>query len=266
VNARRHFSPRLTEQGYDRARTWRVRKSRWYFPILALTFLGALAEVFLIVMSVGRLTGADSFVNPMLRVEKRCAHSGPFACSLLQSIVLPFLTLALASVAYLFFRFTRVSRAYLRKARETPRDLVPTAGGIFGRVVGRDQLCAVLMEDLRDSRFRRTHVVVGGIGTGKTALLVLLTRRLARRGAVPVPVRLRGVEGDLDFRQYGDGSANKAASSCWPTAWRTPSPGPGRRRSGTPSSGWRSGGPTTNGSRSSSPRVRTTRCAGWTPR
>ncbi|MFF9094487.1 hypothetical protein ACF1AX_15360 [Streptomyces sp. NPDC014802] len=43
--------------------------------------------------------------------------------------------------------------------------------------------------------------MVGGIGTGKTALLVLLTRQLARRGAVPVPLRLRGVEGDLDFRQ-----------------------------------------------------------------
>ncbi|MEU8458792.1 NACHT domain-containing protein [Streptomyces griseoaurantiacus] len=201
VNLRRPFSSRLTEQGYDRARTWRVRKSRWYVPILALTFFGALAEMFLIVMSLARLTGATSFATPLRWVEDRCEEGGKFACGFLQSIVMPFLTLALASVAYLFFRFTHVSRAYLRKARESPRNLVPTAGGIFGRVVGRDQLCAVLMEDLRDSRFRRTHVVVGGIGTGKTALLVLLTQRLARRGAVPVPVRLRGVEGDLDFRR-----------------------------------------------------------------
>lgn len=201
MNARRHFSPRLTEQGYDRARTWRVRKSRWYVPLLALTFFGALAEVFLIVMSLSQLVGATSFVVPLTWIRRQCKGDSQFSCNLLQGIVMPFLTLALASVAYLFFRFTRVSRAYLRKARECPRDLVPTAGGIFGRVVGRDQLCAVLMEDLRDSRFRRTHVVVGGIGTGKTALLVLLTRQLARRGAVPVPVRLRGVEGDLDFRQ-----------------------------------------------------------------
>ncbi|MDQ0790551.1 hypothetical protein [Streptomyces sp. B3I8] len=201
MKLRRPFPSRLTEQGYDRARTWRVRKSRWYVPILALTFFGALAEVFLIVMSVAHLAGATSFVAPYTWIRKQCTDNYQFSCGLLQGIVMPFLTLALASVAYLFFRFTHVSRAYLRKARENPRDLVPTAGGIFGRVVGRDQLCAVLMEDLRDSRFRRTHVVVGGIGTGKTALLVLLTRRLARRGAVPVPVRLRGVESDLDFRQ-----------------------------------------------------------------
>ncbi|SHN32648.1 NACHT domain-containing protein [Actinacidiphila paucisporea] len=67
--------------------------------------------------------------------------------------------------------------------------------------MGRDQLSAVLMADLQDSRFRRTHVVVGGIGTGKTALVVLLTRQLAEGSAVPVPLRLRGVQGGLDFMQ-----------------------------------------------------------------
>jgi hypothetical protein len=39
------------------------------------------------------------------------------------------------------------------------------------------------------------------VGTGKTALVVLLTRQLARYNAVPVPLRLRGAEGELDFRQ-----------------------------------------------------------------
>ncbi|MGV9288488.1 hypothetical protein [Streptomyces sp. NPDC003719] len=201
MKLRRHPSSRLVHQGHDRARTWRVRKSRWYFPLLGLTFLGAFAEVFLIAMAVARMVGPSPLHAPLRWIEGQCDGEGHFACSLLQGIVMPFLTIALATVAYLFFRFTRVSRAYLRKAREVPRDMVPTAGGIFGRVVGRDQLCEVLMEDLRDSRFRRTHVVVGGIGTGKTALLVLLTERLARRGAVPVPLRLRGVSGDLDFRQ-----------------------------------------------------------------
>ncbi|MET7271052.1 hypothetical protein ABZS59_07655 [Streptomyces flaveolus] len=201
MKLRRHPSSRLVHQGHDRARTWRVRKSRWYFPLLGLTFLGAFAEVFLIAMAVARLVGPSPLHAPLRWIEGQCDGEGHFACGLLQGIVMPFLTVALATVAYLFFRFTRVSRAYLRKAREAPRDMVPTAGGIFGRVVGRDQLCEVLLEDLRDRRFRRTHVVVGGIGTGKTALLVLLTERLARRGAVPVPLRLRGVSGDLDFRQ-----------------------------------------------------------------
>ncbi|MFF9242609.1 hypothetical protein ACF1AL_27610 [Streptomyces sp. NPDC014801] len=183
MNLRMPSSSRLMQQGYGRARTWRVRKSRWYWPILALTFLGALAELFLITMSVAQLIMAEPKGSLLYAMETKCKTGDHLPCGLLQGIVMPFLTLALASVAYLFFRFTRVSRAYLHKARENPRDLVQTAGGIFGRVVGRDQLCAVLMEDLRDSRFRRTHVVVGGIGTGKTALLVLLTRQLARRGA-----------------------------------------------------------------------------------
>jgi hypothetical protein len=44
---------------------------------------------------------------------------------------------------------------------------------------------------------------VGGVGTGKTALLVQLTKQLADAGAVPVPVGLRTANEDdgLDFRQ-----------------------------------------------------------------
>ncbi|MER6104133.1 ATP-binding protein [Streptomyces sp. NPDC001832] len=136
----------------------------------------------------------------MIWIDEQCRESG-FSCGVLQNVVMPFLTLALVTVAYLFFRFSRVRRAYLKKAWEAPHELVETAGDIFGEVVGRDQLCAVLMRDLQDSRFRRAHVVVGGIGTGKTALVVLLTQQLARCDAVPIPLRLRGVEGDLNFRQ-----------------------------------------------------------------
>jgi len=57
------------------------------------------------------------------------------------------------------------------------------------------------MNNLRDRKARRPHVIVGGVGTGKTALMVHLTKRLAATGAVPVPVRLRDVqqERDLDF-------------------------------------------------------------------
>ncbi|MFB6961488.1 NACHT domain-containing protein [Streptomyces sp. NPDC056309] len=194
----------LMWQGYDRARGWRVRKSGGYLTALVLTFLGALLLLFLAVTAVVTLAHGKGFKSPIKWVDVQCAKSA-FGCSVLQSLFMPFLTLALATLAYLFFRFRHVCGTYLRRAREAPHELVETAGGIFGRVVGRDQLCSVLMEDLRDRRFRRTHIVVGGVGTGKTALLVLLTQRLAERGAVPVPVPLRAGEGDLDFRALAFG-------------------------------------------------------------
>src|SRR6202035_3338709 len=71
---------------------------------------------------------------------------------------------------------------------------------MMGEVAGRVRLCDVIIEDLRAHDTRRPHVVVGGVGTGKTALLVRLTQLLAERGAVPVPVRLRDAQ-DLDFRE-----------------------------------------------------------------
>jgi hypothetical protein len=196
---------RRERAAYEQPRKWRVRKSGWYLPLLALTFAGALVMFFLAGEAVFTLAAKDGandsgFSSPMTWIDSQCNKSG-FSCGVLQNVFMPFLTLALVTVAYLFFRFNRVCRAYLRKARDEPHELVETAGDIFGEVVGRDQLCAVLMEDLQDSRFRRTHIVVGGIGTGKTALVVLLTRQLARSNAVPVPLRLRGVEGGIDFHQ-----------------------------------------------------------------
>jgi hypothetical protein len=174
-------------------------------PLLALTFAGALVMLFLAGEAVYTLAAKhgkkDSrFSSPMTWIDKQCDESS-FSCGVLQNLFMPFLTLALVTIAYLFFRFSRVRRAYRKRAQVTPHELVQTAGGIFGEVVGRDQLCAVLMADLRESRACRAHIVVGGIGTGKTALVVLLTQQLARCDAVPVPLRLRGAGEDLDFRR-----------------------------------------------------------------
>lgn len=66
--------------------------------------------------------------------------------------------------------------------------------------MGRDELCNVILADARDTRSRRPHVVIGGLGTGKTALLVRMTQLLAERHAVPVAVRLRDAQAELDFR------------------------------------------------------------------
>ena len=87
----------------------------------------------------------------------------------------------------------------MRKARQDPRGLVPTAGTIVGRVVGRKELCLVIMQGIRERDYRRPYLLVGGVGVGKTAVLVQLTKMLAEHRAVPVPVRLRDVETELDF-------------------------------------------------------------------
>jgi hypothetical protein len=120
------------------------------------------------------------------------------SCGAISGWITSLLSIALASVVFLFWRFWRMDRRYRARARQHARDLVPTAGPIFGKIVGRDDLCRVLMEDLRDGGSRRPHVLVGGVGTGKTAVVVLLTEMLAKRRAVPVPIRLRDAD-PLDF-------------------------------------------------------------------
>jgi hypothetical protein len=124
-----------------------------------------------------------------------------FSCSVLAGTLGPLLSLALASALFLLVRLWIVGRPYMRKAREESHILVQTAGSMIGEVVGRDELCNVMIEDLRDPAIRRPHVVTGGVGTGKTALLVRLTQLLAERGAVPVPIRLRDAQESLDFRK-----------------------------------------------------------------
>lgn len=130
--------------------------------------------------------------------DKACSDTS-FSCDALAGTLAPVLSIALVSAVFLLVRLRRVRRPYQRRAREEPHDVVQTAGRMIGEVVGRDQLCHVLVENLRDPRTRRPQVVVGGVGTGKTALLVRLTKLLAQRGAVPVPVRLRDARTNLDF-------------------------------------------------------------------
>jgi hypothetical protein len=94
-----------------------------------------------------------------------------------------------------------VRRAYLKKARQTPKRLVWTAAGMVGEAFGRDELCRGLAEALRDRSTRCPHVVIGGVGSGKTALLVRLTRLLAEQELYPVPIGLRDAQESLDFAE-----------------------------------------------------------------
>jgi len=123
------------------------------------------------------------------------------SCEAVNGIAMPVLLLAYSTVVFLAWRLLRVRRYYARQAREHPEQLVQTAGSLVDKVVGRDQVCDAIMNNLHDRRVRRPHVIIGNVGTGKTALMVHLTERLAASGAIPVPIRLRDVqrEEDLDF-------------------------------------------------------------------
>ena len=133
-----------------------------------------------------------------LAPDNRCAQRA-LSCGILASFMVPLLTLALVSAFFLLGRLWYLRRHYLRTARAMPHEMVPTAGSVIGDVVGRDELCRVMIADVRHASTRRPHVVVGGIGTGKTALLVRLTKLLAHQRAVPVAIRLRDARTRLDF-------------------------------------------------------------------
>ncbi len=169
-----------------------MRLFAWMTWILALIFLLWLARSAFVVV---RGRSWDFPFNP----DSRCTSGGiGVSCGAVTGFVTSLLSIALASALFLLWRLGRVGRAYRSYARKRPQELVPTAGTIIGDIVGRDELCRVIMEDLRDGRTRRPHVLVGGVGTGKTAVLVRLTSLLAERGAVPVPIELRGTK-ELDF-------------------------------------------------------------------
>jgi hypothetical protein len=140
------------------------------------------------------------FVHRSFAMDNRCQQRA-LSCGILASFLVPVLTLALVSAFFLLGRLWYLRRRYLRAARTKPQDVVPTAGNIIGDVVGRDELCRVMIADLREPSTRRPHIVVGGMGAGKTALLVRLTKQLAHQRAVPVAVRLRDAQDMLDFRE-----------------------------------------------------------------
>lgn len=103
----------------------------------------------------------------------------------------PVLTASIAATLFLFWWYRWTKRRYLAKARLDPRRLVPTAGPDTAEIVGREEIAQVLAERLRERDTRRPYLLVGGVGVGKTAVLVRLTELLAQQNAVPVPIRLR---------------------------------------------------------------------------
>ncbi|MEW2049510.1 ATP-binding protein [Streptomyces sp. NPDC005476] len=115
----------------------------------------------------------------------------------------PILAASVAAALFLFWWYRWTKRRYLTKALRDPRRLVPTAGYDTCDIVGREDIAQVIAERLRERDTRRPYLLVGGVGAGKTAVLVRLTELLARQNAVPVPVRLRDAKdgADLNFER-----------------------------------------------------------------
>ncbi|HZF89241.1 NACHT domain-containing protein [Streptomyces sp.] len=175
------------------ARRWHLRKTpATYLRIFAS--IGAVAFLVWIGLALSVIAGP----GPRF-VENTCRET-PFSCGAVTSFVTPFLALGLSAVTFLTLQHFRTVRRVRRTAKRRPRDLVPTAGSIIDEVVGRKELCSVIAQALRSRRWRRPYVLVGGVGSGKTAVLVQLTQVLAEKGALPVPVHLR--RADLDNGEF----------------------------------------------------------------
>jgi hypothetical protein len=133
-----------------------------------------------------------------LSLDRHCDNND-FSCGALVEIVPTALTLSVTFALFVYWRVRRVARTHLRDAKEEPWRLVPTATEMD--VVGRDGICSIIERDLEYSAGRRPQIIVGGIGEGKTAVVVRLTQELARQGAVPVPIQLSGAKDPVNFTQ-----------------------------------------------------------------
>ncbi len=135
-------------------------------------------------------------------LEDRC-QGAETQCGVFLGFGSSLLTVALVTAVFVIWRLWRAKQPIARRARTNAREFVPTAAhSTMEQVIGRDELCDVISQELRDREARRPYLLLGGVGVGKTAVMVRLTEVLAQRGAIPVPVRLREVgEGVLDFSE-----------------------------------------------------------------
>jgi hypothetical protein len=138
----------------------------------------------------------------IVNLEDRC-QGAETQCGVFLGFGSSLLTVALVTAVFVVWRLWRAKQPIARRARTNAREFVPTAAhSTMEQVVGRDELCDVISQELRDREARRPYLLIGGVGVGKTAVMVRLTEVLAQRGAIPVPVRLREVgEGALDFSE-----------------------------------------------------------------
>ncbi|MFF4403170.1 NACHT domain-containing protein [Streptomyces sp. NPDC001404] len=194
-------------------RTWcrsvargQVAPARWWWP--KLSWAGFIQHLSWLAAGLTGLWVGSAVYELVSRaespIEKWCKSGGGNGCVVTYGFLSPFLSLGLATLAFMFVQYFSVRRILRKRATKDARHLVPTAGPIAKEVVGRREMCLIISRALRDRRTRRPYVLVGGVGAGKTSVLVQLTHMLAKKGAFPVPIRMRDVDvaGDrLDFRE-----------------------------------------------------------------
>ncbi|HKP91132.1 MAG TPA: hypothetical protein VJT75_14295 [Thermoleophilaceae bacterium] len=171
----------------------RARKPRLTLK-LAWAAVGLFVIAFLFGVASWAFGGGDGFFG----TDKSCGDNS-FGCNLTAEMLGGAAAVAVAVVYFTSWRIKRVIRPHLKDAADHPDRLVPTASPIE-RVVGRDGLCEIIEKDLVERGRARPQVIVAGVGDGKTAALVALTKYLFERGAIPVPIALRDAVETLDFR------------------------------------------------------------------
>lgn len=172
---------------------WPGRKRAWWRPFRLVVLIAGLLLIGLTAFAI--VSWANAGEGPF-RIDGGCSNN-QFGCGALIEIAATVLALGFASGVFVYWRVSRIVGEHARGWRDEPYRLVPTATPIED-VVGRDGICEIIEEDLAD-RTPRPQVIVGGVGDGKTAVLVRLAHRLVRRGAVPVAVRMRDAEMPLHF-------------------------------------------------------------------
>ncbi|MFE6173270.1 NACHT domain-containing protein [Streptomyces sp. NPDC056464] len=180
-------------RGTTRTKKWRrwisyTNATRAVWVVAALALLAWAVEGLYIVIT-GTTTGFEEWRQDSEGFEAVMRFVGPV------------LAASIAATLFLFWWYRWTKRRYLAKARDDPHGLVVTAGPDAADIVGREDIAQVIAERLRERDTRRPYLLVGGVGVGKTAVLVRLTELLAEQNAVPVPIRLRDATGDLNFER-----------------------------------------------------------------
>jgi hypothetical protein len=145
-------------------RTWKKTLAEVVVALGALFLIVFVGRALYVLVVSGKPLEFPFGFNP----DGGCADTS-YSCGITSGILMTFLSLAFATAVFFIWRLGRIRRLYARRAREETKELLETAGTIISHVVGRDKLCNFIMDDLKDRRERRPHVILGGVGVGKTA-------------------------------------------------------------------------------------------------